>query len=60
MIALGMKGAALAAFGEIDGSFLGVVTAPPAGTLGDNREGVKLGESTLRAFFAWLLAYQSA
>lgn len=60
MIAFGIKGAALAAFGEIDGSFLGVVTALVAGTFGDSKEGVKLGESTFRAFFAWPLACQSA
>ena len=52
MMAFGMKGAALAALGDIDGSFLGVVTAPPAGTFGERCEGVKLGESTLSAFFA--------
>lgn len=51
-MALGMKGAALAAFGEINGSFFGAVTATAPGTFGDKREGVKLGESTLRAFFA--------
>jgi hypothetical protein len=59
IIALGMKGAALTAFGEIDGSFLGAVTAPAAGTFGDSSEGVKLGESTLSVFFAWPLPYQS-
>jgi hypothetical protein len=59
MMAFGMKGAALTALGEIEGSFLGAVTAPAAGTFGDSSEGVKLGESTLRAFFAWPLGSQS-
>ena len=56
IIALGINGAALAAFGEMDGSFLGVVVAGIAGgPLGDKREGVKLGESTFNVFFAELL-----
>jgi hypothetical protein len=48
-----MKGAALAALGEIVGSFLGVVTGTPGGMFDDRCEGVKLGESTFNnAFFA--------
>lgn len=50
MIAFGMNGAALAAFGEIPADFLGVVFDP----LGDRKEGVKLGESTFKVFFCWL------
>jgi hypothetical protein len=47
MIALGMKGAALAALGEMPALFLTVAVAP----FGDKKEGVKLGESTLNVFF---------
>lgn len=50
MIALGMKGAALAALGEMPADFLGVTLDP----LGERKEGVKLGESTLSVFFCWL------
>lgn len=49
MIALGIKGAALAALGEMPG-FLRLALDP----LGERKEGVKLGESTFRAFFNWL------
>jgi hypothetical protein len=55
MIAFGMNGAALTALGDIDGSFLGVVTGMAGGPLGERCEGVKLGESTLRVFFITLL-----
>ncbi len=47
MMAFGMKGAALAAFGEIPAGFLAETLAP----LGDKKEGVKLGESTFNDFF---------
>lgn len=52
MICLGKNGAALAALGEI-------VVLPDFGTffgpsLGDRKEGVKLGESTLKDFLDWL------
>lgn len=47
MIAFGMKGAALAAFGEIPADFLTAALFP----LGDRKEGVKLGESTFNTFF---------
>lgn len=43
---LGMKGAAFAAFGDIEGAFLV--------SLGVRKEGVKLGESTLNVFFMLL------
>ena len=59
MMAFGMKGAALTAFGEIEGSFLGAVTAPVAGVFGESKEGVKLGESTLNDFFVWPLRCSS-
>ena len=52
MVCLGRNGAALAAFGEI------VVLAGlklTLASLGDKNEGVKLGESTLRDFFCWLV-----
>ena len=51
MMALGMKGAALAALGEMAGGFF--PAAPAAFTvapLGERKEGVKLGESTLSDF----------
>lgn len=50
MMAFGMKGAALAAFGEMPAGFFVFAVAP----FGERNEGVKLGESTLRAFFNWL------
>lgn len=50
-MALGMKGAALAALGEIPAGFLTGTAFEP---LGDRKEGVKLGESTFNIFFAWL------
>jgi hypothetical protein len=59
MIALGMNGAALAALGDMDGSFLGVVTGMAGGPLGERWEGVKLGESTFRVFFVTLLQNES-
>lgn len=49
MICLGIKGAALAALGEI--------AALPTfftSSFGERKEGVKLGESTLNAFLFWL------
>lgn len=46
MIAFGINGAALAAFGEIPAVFLVVAFVP----LGDRKEGVKLGESTFNDF----------
>jgi len=55
MIAFGMKGAALAALGEIaTGAFFrtAAAVAPP---FGDKKDGVKLGESTLSVFLGWLL-----
>lgn len=54
MIALGIKGAALAAFGEMPAGFLTVAFEP----FGDRKEGVKLGESTFSAFLDWLSKYQ--
>lgn len=45
-MAFGMNGAALAAFGEMPAAFLTEAPAP----LGVKKEGVKLGESTFRAF----------
>ena len=45
-IDLGMKGAALAAFGDIEGAFFA--------SFGVRKEGVKLGESTLNVFFMLL------
>jgi len=48
MIALGMNGAALAAFVEIPADCLTEPEAP----FGDKKEGVKLGESTFSVFFA--------
>jgi hypothetical protein len=54
MIAFGMKGAALAALGEMPaGAFLTAEEAVAA-PLGDRKEGVKLGESTLSVFLGWL------
>lgn len=50
MIAFGMNGAALAAFGEIPAVFLTVALEP----FGDRKEGVKLGDSTFNVFFDWL------
>ena len=41
-----MNGAALAAFGDIEGAF--------RASLGVRNEGVKLGESTLKVFFMLL------
>jgi hypothetical protein len=54
MMALGMKGAALAALGEIAVCFFAAAPAfelelPP---LGDRNDGVKLGESTFNAFLS--------
>ena len=50
MIAFGVKGAALAALGEIaTGAFFRAAVAV-ALPLGDRKDGVKLGESTLSAF----------
>jgi hypothetical protein len=43
---LGMNGAAFAAFGDIDGAF--------RVSFGLRKEGVKLGESTLKVFFMLL------
>jgi hypothetical protein len=48
MIALGMNGAALAAFGEMPAGFLRVALVP----FGERKEGVKLGESTFNVFFS--------
>lgn len=51
IICLGKKGAALAAFGEM------VVLAGLSGlltSLGERKEGVKLGLSTLKDFLDWL------
>lgn len=42
----GMNGAALAALGDIEGAF--------RPSLGERKEGVKLGESTLKVFFMLL------
>lgn len=60
MIALGMKGAALAALGEIAAGFF--PTAPAAFTVapfGERKEGVKLGESTFSDFLTCaLLSHQ--
>ena len=47
MIAFGMNGAALAALGEMPAFFLTVALAP----FGDKKGGVKLGDSTFKAFF---------
>jgi hypothetical protein len=50
MIDFGVKGAALAALGEMPaGAFLATV-AVVAAPFGDRKEGVKLGESTLSVF----------
>lgn len=43
---MGINGAAFAAFGDIDGAFLA--------SFGARKEGVKLGESTLKVFFMLL------
>ena len=58
MIALGMKGAALAALGEIAAGFFpddpaALAVAP----LGERNDGVKLGESTFSDFLGWLHEY---
>lgn len=50
MIAFGVKGAALAAFGEIEAGFFALLLAP----FGDRKDGVKLGESTLNDFLELL------
>lgn len=50
MICLGRKGAALAAFGEM--VVLAGFKALLAPSLGERKEGVKLGESTLSDFLA--------
>ncbi len=50
MIAFGMKGAALAALGEIPTGAFFTVAAAVVLPFGDRNEGVKLGESTLRVF----------
>ena len=50
MIAFGMKGAALAAFGEIPTGAFFTVAGPLVLPFGDKKEGVKLGESTLSVF----------
>ena len=47
---LGMKGAALAALGDMAAGFL-----PLVASLAERNKGVKLGESTLNVFFAVLL-----
>ena len=44
---LGRNGAALAAFGEMEGVFF----APFVASFGERNEGVKLGESTFNVFF---------
>ena len=46
-----MNGAALAAFGEIEAGFF----PPVAASLGERKEGVKLGESTFKVFLRLLL-----
>ena len=51
MMAFGMKGAALAALGEMPAGAFFAVVAPVVAPLGDKKEGVKLGESTLNVFF---------
>ena len=53
MIAFGINGAALAAFGEMPAGFLTVAFDP----FGDKKEGVKLGESTFNVFFDWLKCF---
>lgn len=50
MMAFGMNGAALAAFGDIPGAFLTLALVP----FGDKNDGVKLGDSTFKVFFGWL------
>ena len=55
IIAFGIKGAALAALGEIaTGAFFraAATVVPP---FGDRKDGVKLGESTLNVFLGWLV-----
>ena len=47
---LGRNGAALAAFGEIEAGFF----PTEAGSLGERKEGVKLGESTFNVFLSAL------
>lgn len=49
---LGMKGAALAAFGEMAVGFFPDAPALALDPLGDRNDGVKLGESTFSVFFA--------
>jgi hypothetical protein len=57
---LGWKGAALAALGEMAAGFLPLVTSlADSEDSEDSDEGVKLGESTFRAFFRLLLLYWS-
>lgn len=51
MMVLGMKGAALAALGEMAGGFFPAAPAAFAvAPLGERKDGVKLGESTLSDF----------
>ncbi len=50
-MAFGMKGAALAAFGDIPAPFLPAALAP----FGDKKDGVKLGDSTFNVFLDWLI-----
>ena len=55
IMVLGKNGAALAAFGEmavLPGFLL------PEASFGERKEGVKLGESTLKLFLGWLLDNQ--
>lgn len=50
MIDFGVKGAALAALGEMPAGVFLMATAVVAAPLGERKEGVKLGESTLNVF----------
>ncbi len=56
MMAFGMKGAALAALGEMAAAFFAAAPAAPAiAPLGEREDGVKLGESTFSDFLSWAL-----
>jgi hypothetical protein len=50
IMAFGIKGAALAALGEMPAGGFFTTAVAVAAPFGDRKEGVKLGESTLSAF----------